>query len=227
MDDIDVLLSSSLKRIAAPGDAAGVADAIRARVDAGDTGTPANSSGFGRRPWWMILALGTVVVVTLGLAVSAAVGLAAPGLSDVAAPATSASPSPAPTPLVASPSVTPSPTPSPPPVVETAAPPPEPPLADTTAPAISGESASPPLVYGQNGTDTTISAIATDDTGVVSVLISWTGSVTGSSTMSPGWTYFFDTPPGTPAGSITFTLQAFDAAGNASTPVQVVVTVGL
>ena len=47
MADIDVLLSASLKRIAQPGDAAGVADAIRARVDAGDTGTPAQSSGFG------------------------------------------------------------------------------------------------------------------------------------------------------------------------------------
>lgn len=66
MDDIDVLLSSSLKRIAQPGDAAGVVDAIRARVDAGDTGTPANSSGFGGGgasawlPW-----LGLVVVAGL------------------------------------------------------------------------------------------------------------------------------------------------------------------
>ncbi len=47
MAEIDVLLSASLKRIAQPGDAAGVADAIRTRVDAGDTGAPASSSGFG------------------------------------------------------------------------------------------------------------------------------------------------------------------------------------
>jgi len=47
MAEIDTLLSNSLKRLAQPGDAAGVADAIRSRVDAGDTGTPAQSSGFG------------------------------------------------------------------------------------------------------------------------------------------------------------------------------------
>jgi hypothetical protein len=37
-DDIDALLSSSLKKAAEPANSAGVADAIRARVDAGDTG---------------------------------------------------------------------------------------------------------------------------------------------------------------------------------------------
>lgn len=46
MAEIDDVLSASLKRLAQPGDSAGVADAIRSRVDAGDTGTPANSSGF-------------------------------------------------------------------------------------------------------------------------------------------------------------------------------------
>jgi len=47
MAEIDTLLSDSLKRLAQPGDAAGVADAIRSRVDAGDAGTPAQTSGFG------------------------------------------------------------------------------------------------------------------------------------------------------------------------------------
>jgi hypothetical protein len=44
-DALDELLSGSLKRAAQPGDSAGVADTIRARVAAGDVGTPAPSSG--------------------------------------------------------------------------------------------------------------------------------------------------------------------------------------
>jgi len=44
-DALDELLSGSLKRAAQPGDSAGVADAIRARVAAGDVGTPAPSTG--------------------------------------------------------------------------------------------------------------------------------------------------------------------------------------
>ena len=44
-DALDELLSGSLKRAAQPGDSAGVADTIRARVAAGDTGTPGPSSG--------------------------------------------------------------------------------------------------------------------------------------------------------------------------------------
>ncbi|MES1169151.1 MAG: hypothetical protein ABUL47_00515, partial [Leifsonia sp.] len=69
-DALDELLSGSLKRAAQPGDSAGVADAIRARVAAGDVGTPAPSSGpapgFGSSgplawmPW-----LGLVVVLGL------------------------------------------------------------------------------------------------------------------------------------------------------------------
>lgn len=44
-DALDELLSGSLKRAAQPGDSAGVADTIRARVAAGDVGTPAPSTG--------------------------------------------------------------------------------------------------------------------------------------------------------------------------------------
>ena len=47
MTELEVLLRDTFNRVAEPGDPAGVVDAIRARVDAGDTGTPANSSGFG------------------------------------------------------------------------------------------------------------------------------------------------------------------------------------
>lgn len=81
MAEIDVLLSASLKRIAQPGDAAGVADAIRSRVDAGDTGTPASSSGFGGGggpltwlPWVGVVVVGGII----GGAVGASGVLAAP-----------------------------------------------------------------------------------------------------------------------------------------------------
>jgi len=68
-DDLDELLRGSLKRAAQPGDSAGVADTIRARVAAGDVGTPAASStapGFGGSgplawmPW-----VGAIVVLGL------------------------------------------------------------------------------------------------------------------------------------------------------------------
>jgi hypothetical protein len=74
MAELDDMLSESLKRAATPGDPTGVADAIRARVAAGDTGTPASTSGFGAAsaplswlPW-----IGVVVVA--GLA-GAAIGV--------------------------------------------------------------------------------------------------------------------------------------------------------
>ena len=67
MAELDDMLSESLKRAANPGDPTGVADAIRARVAAGDTGTPAATSGFGAAsgplswlPW-----IGVVVVAGL------------------------------------------------------------------------------------------------------------------------------------------------------------------
>jgi len=47
MAELDELLSATLERVAEPGDPAGVADAIRSRIAAGDSGTPAGSSGFG------------------------------------------------------------------------------------------------------------------------------------------------------------------------------------
>lgn len=67
-DALDELLSGSLKRAAQPGDSAGVADTIRARVAAGDTGTPAPSSGsapgFGGGLGW-IPWVGAIVVLGL------------------------------------------------------------------------------------------------------------------------------------------------------------------
>ncbi|TAL42520.1 MAG: hypothetical protein EPN91_08050 [Salinibacterium sp.] len=72
MTEFDELMSSSLKRVAQPGDPAGVADAIRARVDAGDIGTPAQSSGFGSGgvlpwlPWLGLLVVAGVAGGALG-----------------------------------------------------------------------------------------------------------------------------------------------------------------
>ncbi len=79
MTDIDILLGASLKRLAPSGDAAGVADAIRSRVDAGDTGAPASASGFGSGgggvagwlPW-----VGIVVVAGIVGGAAGATGLA-------------------------------------------------------------------------------------------------------------------------------------------------------
>jgi len=68
-DALDELLSGSLKRAAQPGDSAGVADTIRARVAAGDVGTPAPSSGpapgFGGSALSWIPWVGAIVVLGL------------------------------------------------------------------------------------------------------------------------------------------------------------------
>ncbi len=87
MAEIDVLLSASLKRSAQPGDAAGVADAIRSRIAAGDTGAPAASSGFGGGgllswlPW-----VGLVVLAGIGGGAAGASGVFAPEPAAVALP---------------------------------------------------------------------------------------------------------------------------------------------
>ena len=68
-DGLDELLSGSLKRAAQPGDSAGVADTIRARVAAGDTGTPAPSGntapGFGSGVGSWLPWVGAIVVLGL------------------------------------------------------------------------------------------------------------------------------------------------------------------
>jgi len=227
MADIDVLLSASLKRIAQPGDAAGVADAIRARVDAGDTGTPATASGFGARPWWLFLLSGLLVILVAVTGVSVALGQPSPvtPTPDAASVAVSSSPTTSPT-LTPTPTATPTATAAPEPAPAPAEPDPEPaPPADTTAPVIDSVTWSS-TIYSANGGPTTIAALATDDTGVVAVAISWAGWATGSASMAPGWSYTLDPAPGPPVFStVTFTAQAFDAAGNASDPVSVVVPV--
>ena len=105
------------------------------------------------------------------------------------------------------------------------APAPEPaPAKDTTKPTIGQPTATPNPVY--NTDPTIITVTASDNSGVTSVLISWSGEFTGSSTMTSSggvWKYTFTPPNADVGGDITFTLRAKDAAGNLSNPVSVVV----
>ncbi len=76
LKDIDSVLRDSFARIAEPGDPAGVADAIRSRLAAGDTGTSAQSSGFGGgglRPW--LLGGAIIIAAALGGGAIGASGL--------------------------------------------------------------------------------------------------------------------------------------------------------
>lgn len=83
MAELDELLSTTLKRIAPPADPSGVADAIRARVEAGDLGVSATSStapgwGGGGAAGWLPW-IGLVVVAGLvggGIGVSGVAGAA-------------------------------------------------------------------------------------------------------------------------------------------------------
>jgi hypothetical protein len=93
MADIDTVLSESLKRVVEPGDPTGVAELIRSRVAAGDTGTPSDGgSGFASGSGWTWLPwAGAGVVVAIAGAVVGASGVfgslqlaepaSAPGLS--------------------------------------------------------------------------------------------------------------------------------------------------
>ena len=71
----------------------------------------------------------------------------------------------------------------------------------------------------------TVVASASDDVGVTSVTVTWSGQYSGSAPMSlvgGEWRYTF-TPPTNETGTITFTVVARDAAGNQSAPAHVVV----
>lgn len=87
--DIDELLSTALKRVAEPGDPTGVADAIRSRVAAGDTGTPADGPILqGSGGWLPWLGAGLAVAI-IGGTVGAS-GLFGLGLSTSSATASTA-----------------------------------------------------------------------------------------------------------------------------------------
>lgn len=227
---LDSRLRDALGQAAQQGDSTGVADAIRARVAAGDPGVSAPgpvAPGWRRAPGWVF---GGVLIAVLVLGGSASVaGLAlAPTAAPQAASSATASPLPEPS-ETPTPTSAPTSTPSPaPPVVieEEPVPAPPPPPADVTAPTVQVGS-SQPTVYTGNGAHTILTAVAADAVGVVRVDLAWSGHETGAATMTFAggvWTYDYDRPGGAPptTGHLTFVATAFDAAGNAGSATVVV-----
>lgn len=240
MTELDDVLRQSFARIAEPGDPAGVVDAIRSRMAAGDTGTPASSSGFLPSrdrilPWLFggaVLLLGTLAVgMTLALATTGVP--TAPEAIVTQQPVVSLDPNPT-SPRSATPTVAPTSTP-----VETAEPAPtEParppaPAPDTAAPTLGGASGAPVEVFASDSwsaycaVTTTISVVANDNVGVTGVLITWAGVESGTSQMTSGssWTFVFNPAEATPTGNVTFTMIASDAAGNTSATAKTTVKV--
>lgn len=251
MAELDDLMRASLTRSMQPGDSTGVADAIRARLDSGDRGTPAATSGFGATRWWRTWWVGVLtIIVAVGIVVGGV--LVAQGVAPVASnggqgtaaqtesPTMSSVETPRPTgSAVAQPAapVAPAePTPEPPSERQDPGSPPAdplpspPPPADTVAPSIlqywasTGQVCSDP----QPGWDTaaTLGAIVTDDVGVVGVSASWAldGGSSGFSGPGDTWLGTFDPASGS-EGLAEITIVAWDAAGNVSSPVLVAVEV--
>jgi RNA polymerase sigma factor (sigma-70 family) len=118
--------------------------------------------------------------------------------------------------------------PPPPPVVTDSPespPPPDPPdpPGDRTAPVVAGVEAGDPRLYVANcwpPTQTSVSAAASDDVGVVSVVLGWSGpDGSGSRPMSQDGDRWYGTL-GTFAqsGTVSWSVTATDAAGNTSAP---------
>lgn len=104
------------------------------------------------------------------------------------------------------------------------------PTADTQAPSVDAASSdiNPVCTNGPGYPPANISVSASDDVGVASVSIGWGGAESGSASMSGGggsWTYSYK-PATTHGGDVTFTVQAFDGAGNASGETTVTISQG-
>ena len=234
MTDIDDVLRQSFARIAEPGDPAGVAEALRARMAAGDTGTPATTSGFGgRRGWYWPYVAGAVVLGVLGAVLGASGAFTADVPAAVQSPtatAETAQPTQTPTPTVSA-TATAQPTPT----EEASAPPAPPaPVADTAGPTLGGASATPDddvcaddSYAAYYAITSTISVVANDNVGVTGVHISWAGADTGSGEMTAGasWTFVYNPSQNAQTGTVSFTLVARDAAGNSSAPATTTVQV--
>jgi hypothetical protein len=227
--DIDVLLKGSFDRLAEPEDSVGVADLIRSRVAAGDTGTSvAGATAPGWTPprprWFWPLVAGIAGLATvLALLVAVAVWPVTP--EPVATPEVTPPPSSSPTPT---PTPTPTSTPTPTPVAEDEGegePPPPPAPRDQTAPTIKAGQWSPGTVFAQQtpcgGTTSDILITTADNVGVTGVTAasSLAGTtVTLISNTASGSVYRFTgaSPPSQQDTVVTVTFTAKDAAGNAS-----------
>jgi hypothetical protein len=126
---------------------------------------------------------------------------------------------------------TPTPTPTettappPPPSGGTTAPKPPKPPRDTTAPVMTSIKASKTIVL--NNEVSTISVAASDNKAVTKIVLKWSnGAVSGQTTISGAsgsYNWSSNSTAGNSYGNYTFTAVAYDAAGNHSGPVQVVV----
>ena len=228
--EIDDVLRQALSRIATDTDTTGVADAIRARVTAGDTGTPASSSGFrvGFRSWLPFVGLLPIVAILgFGLGISGVFGhplvvgstaasthAVAGGAPKVGATAT-ATPTVAPT--VAAPVA---------PVDPPAKPQPAPPKAkDTTPPVLAVGKPSADTIWGIGSsctpTSTAIATTASDAGGVASesAVSSFGGTVivpSGPPTATL-FTVSANDPGVAPPVTVTITVTATDSSGNSAT----------
>jgi hypothetical protein len=226
VNELDEQLARSLKRLAEPGNPTGVADAIRARVAAGDPGGSGPRrvpTGWRRVPRWLLavaIAVIAIIVVGAGLFVSLApVGTTASPSPHPSVPAPSNSPTTSPS--VTS-TATPTPTPSPQPTHGhgggTRPTTPPHPTSDTTRPKV-GPTTVQKADYCHLSQDltNTVTSHATDNVGVTRMTLSWTGTTgSGSGTMTSAghgtWTYKI---LGAASGQVIHvTVKARDAAGN-------------
>lgn len=239
VNNLDDLMRRALNDAAKPADPAGVADALRARVDNGDLGVTVSSSvapgwgGLGVRawlPWVGVIVAAAIVGGTLG-----ATGVFGGSNSETtdARPVVVESPSvfppscgegpgaggvcPTSDGLDDSPAPSDGPSEAPPAPGPDPAPAPDPvpaPPSDTTLPTVQQVS------IDSNPCPAVIQAVAADNVGVTQVTLSWSGVATGSAAMSlvsGTWRYLYDSE-NLPEGTMTFTAIARDAAGNASAP---------
>lgn len=229
MADIDDMLKGSFERLAEPGNSAGVADLIRSRVAAGDTGTSADPAATvapgweqAARPRWFWPMLGTIgaLIVILSILIGTLVvgSTPEPTASPVPSETPTESPTPTPTPT-ATPTPTPTPTASDEPDDDPEPPPPPPAPKDTTAPVVQQVYSNPNPPQCVTQAQVSIWALISDNTAVTRATVSWTGTTSGSGQMTAAsgmWQYVFTLPSD---GDWTFTVVGSDAAGNSSAPV--------
>jgi RNA polymerase sigma factor (sigma-70 family) len=103
-------------------------------------------------------------------------------------------------------------------------PPPPPPPGDTTPPVVNSASAEPTTIYAvyceQSPSSSSVQATASDDVGVTSVTLTWSGQAgSGSAAMSrDGNTWYSGMGDFTKTGDVSWSVTATDAAGNTSKP---------